>query len=167
MNFRSIILPEAIKLSQASDPYFLSIISRLEKVMGGTSLPLPGLITQLELLHHNAIMGKHVSWPLVHSFQLHGYQIINHLSFGNIFIANNKFFLQYISVRVCPKLTTIQYISVFMDVGKLFFPFLKIQFSNYIVSKVCMTPKSSKTIFKNKNLGGGGCRPHIHLRLKN
>ncbi|XP_005098211.1 serine/threonine-protein kinase SMG1 [Aplysia californica] len=57
MNFRSIILPEAVKLSQASDPHFLSIVTRLEKVINGSSLPLATMVSQLELLHRNAIMG--------------------------------------------------------------------------------------------------------------
>lgn len=60
MNFRSIILPEALKLTQAQDEHFLAILSQLESIISHSSLPLDSLISQLELMHRNAIMGMEV-----------------------------------------------------------------------------------------------------------
>lgn len=57
MNFRSIILPEALKLMQSQEPSILSALSQLESLVGESAQPLESLVAQLEVLHRNVIMG--------------------------------------------------------------------------------------------------------------
>ncbi|KAH9498432.1 Serine/threonine-protein kinase smg1 [Bulinus truncatus] len=57
MNFRSIILPETLKLIQSHDIHFVSILSHLENMILQKNLSLDVLISQVEVIHRNAIMG--------------------------------------------------------------------------------------------------------------
>ncbi|KAL8580399.1 hypothetical protein ACOMHN_020876 [Nucella lapillus] len=57
MNFRSIILPEALKLMQSQEPSILSALSQLESLVGESAQPLESLVAQLEVLHRNVVMG--------------------------------------------------------------------------------------------------------------
>ncbi|GFO31315.1 serine/threonine-protein kinase smg1, partial [Plakobranchus ocellatus] len=57
MNFRSIILPEAIKLTQAQDSHLLSILSQLQSLTSQGLMPLDSLVSQIEIMHRNALMG--------------------------------------------------------------------------------------------------------------
>ncbi|XP_076458807.1 serine/threonine-protein kinase SMG1-like [Babylonia areolata] len=57
MNFRSIILPEALKLMQSQEPSILSALSQLESLVGESAQPLESLVAQLEVMHRNVIMG--------------------------------------------------------------------------------------------------------------
>lgn len=60
MNFRTIIIPEALKAVQAEDPSVLDALAGLEKVIEGAGKPLDALLSQLDTLHRNAIMGMQV-----------------------------------------------------------------------------------------------------------
>ncbi|KAH3864467.1 hypothetical protein DPMN_027485, partial [Dreissena polymorpha] len=58
VNFRTIILPEALKIIQSQESSVFLILSRLEAILrepGGPSLDT--VIQQLEVLHRNAVMG--------------------------------------------------------------------------------------------------------------
>ncbi|KAK7113677.1 hypothetical protein V1264_012925 [Littorina saxatilis] len=57
MNFRSIILPETLKLIQSQEPSILSALSQLESLVGESSQPLDSLVAQLEIMHRNVIIG--------------------------------------------------------------------------------------------------------------
>ncbi|KAL4241086.1 Serine/threonine-protein kinase smg1 [Mactra antiquata] len=57
VNFRTIILPEALKIIQGQDPSVFSVLSQLENILSETGLPLDSIISQLEVLHRNAVMG--------------------------------------------------------------------------------------------------------------
>ena len=57
INFRSIILPEALKAIQAQEPTVCNALEELEKLFSDMSHPLDTVVSQLELLHRNAIMG--------------------------------------------------------------------------------------------------------------
>lgn len=61
INFRSIILPETLKLTQAQDEHFISILSQLDALIHQSSYSLDMLVKQLELMHRNAIMGLEVT----------------------------------------------------------------------------------------------------------
>uniref|UniRef100_A0A2C9LZC5 non-specific serine/threonine protein kinase n=1 Tax=Biomphalaria glabrata TaxID=6526 RepID=A0A2C9LZC5_BIOGL len=65
MNFRSIILPETLKLIQSHDVHFVNILTHLEDMIHQRSLSLDVLIAQLELMHRNAIMGMEDKKPEV------------------------------------------------------------------------------------------------------
>ena len=60
INFRSIILPEALKAIQAQEPTVCNALEELEKLFSDMSHPLDTVVSQLELLHRNAIMGIEV-----------------------------------------------------------------------------------------------------------
>ncbi|XP_048245963.1 serine/threonine-protein kinase SMG1-like isoform X1 [Haliotis rufescens] len=57
INFRTIILPETLKLIQAQDASLLSLLSHLENMISDLKQPLDALVAQLEVLHRNAVMG--------------------------------------------------------------------------------------------------------------
>ena len=57
MNYRTIILPEALKIIQSGDPSGFDVIAGLSSILGETGQSLDSLITQLETLHRNAVMG--------------------------------------------------------------------------------------------------------------
>nr|KAG5704900.1 hypothetical protein BaRGS_003883 [Batillaria attramentaria] len=57
LNFRSIILPEALKLIQSQEPSILASLSHLESLVGESTQSLESLVTQLEIMHRNVIMG--------------------------------------------------------------------------------------------------------------
>ena len=60
MNFRSIILPETLKLIQSQDASILSLLSMLESCVRESTLPLDTLVAQLEVCHRNVLMGLEV-----------------------------------------------------------------------------------------------------------
>lgn len=66
MNFRTIILPEALKIIQSQDPSVFTILSQLENILSETGHPLDAIITQLEMLHRNAVMGLKVNGIIHH-----------------------------------------------------------------------------------------------------
>lgn len=57
MNFRSIILPEAVKAIQAQNASVCSALQDLEKLFSDAGYSTETIIAQLESLHRNAIMG--------------------------------------------------------------------------------------------------------------
>ncbi|XP_041362847.1 serine/threonine-protein kinase SMG1-like [Gigantopelta aegis] len=57
LNFRNIILPEALKLIQSQEPSLLNALSDLESMIGEVMQPLDSLIGQVDVLHRNAVMG--------------------------------------------------------------------------------------------------------------
>lgn len=57
MNFRTIILPEALKAIQGAEPSVCSALAGLERMFAEASHPLETIVAQLEILHRNAIMG--------------------------------------------------------------------------------------------------------------
>jgi PI-3-kinase-related kinase SMG-1 len=61
MNFRSIILPEALKLIQSQDASILTLLSQLEGMVRGNSVSLETMVEQLESSHRKYIMGLEVS----------------------------------------------------------------------------------------------------------
>ncbi|XP_059145931.1 serine/threonine-protein kinase SMG1-like [Physella acuta] len=65
INFRSIILPETLKLTQAQDEHFISILSQLDALIHQSNSSLDVLVKQLELMHRNAIMGLEDEKPEV------------------------------------------------------------------------------------------------------
>lgn len=60
VNFRTIILPEALKIIQSQEPSVFSILSQLETILSETGYPLDTITSQLEMLHRNAVMGLKV-----------------------------------------------------------------------------------------------------------
>lgn len=60
MNFRSIILPEAVKAIQAQNASVCSALQDLEKLFTDAGYSTETIIAQLESLHRNAIMGCEV-----------------------------------------------------------------------------------------------------------
>ncbi|CAL1541344.1 unnamed protein product [Lymnaea stagnalis] len=66
MNFRSIILPETMKLTQSQDEHFLNILSQLENLIQQSRMPLDALVAQVEIMHRNAIMGIEDKKPEVY-----------------------------------------------------------------------------------------------------
>ena len=60
LNFRSIILPEALKAIQAQNASVCSALQDLEKLFTDAGYPIETVIAQLESLHRNAIMGSEV-----------------------------------------------------------------------------------------------------------
>ncbi|OWF37806.1 serine/threonine-protein kinase SMG1-like [Mizuhopecten yessoensis] len=57
MNFRTIILPEALKAIQGAEPSVCSALEDMERMFAEASHPLETMVSQLEILHRNAIMG--------------------------------------------------------------------------------------------------------------
>ena len=57
VNYRTIILPEALKIIQSGDPSGFDVIAGLASILGETGQSLDSLISQLETLHRNAVMG--------------------------------------------------------------------------------------------------------------
>ncbi|XP_052059400.1 serine/threonine-protein kinase SMG1-like isoform X1 [Mytilus californianus] len=57
VNFRSIILPEALKAIQAQEPTVCLALEEIEKLFSDMTHPLDTIVSQLEVLHRNAIMG--------------------------------------------------------------------------------------------------------------
>ncbi|KAL5019170.1 hypothetical protein ScPMuIL_004892 [Solemya velum] len=57
LNFRTIILPEALKTIQSQDTSVCGALETLEKILSEVGQPLDKLVAQLEMLHRNAIMG--------------------------------------------------------------------------------------------------------------
>ena len=66
MNFRNIILPEALKIIQGQEPSVYNILTQLETTLSECGMPLDTMINQLEVLHRNAIMGIKVIAPEIH-----------------------------------------------------------------------------------------------------
>lgn len=64
MNFRSIILPEAVKAIQAQNASVCSALQDLEKLFTDAGYSTETIIAQLESLHRNAIMGCEVQQGL-------------------------------------------------------------------------------------------------------
>ena len=62
MNYRTIILPEALKIIQSGDPSGFDVIAGLSSILGETGQSLDSLIIQLETLHRNAVMGIKVGF---------------------------------------------------------------------------------------------------------
>ncbi len=60
INYRTIILPETLKLIQSRDPSLLSSLSQLENLMSEVKQPVDTLLAQVEVLHRNAVMGIEV-----------------------------------------------------------------------------------------------------------
>lgn len=60
INFRTIILPEALKAIQAQEASVCNALEDLEKLFVDASHPLDQIVSQLEVLHRNAIMGVEV-----------------------------------------------------------------------------------------------------------
>ncbi|XP_062590366.1 serine/threonine-protein kinase SMG1-like isoform X1 [Saccostrea cucullata] len=58
LNFRSIILPEALKAIQGQNVSVVKALQDLEKLFSDASYPIETVISQLETLHRNAIMGN-------------------------------------------------------------------------------------------------------------
>ena len=67
MNFRNIILPEALKLIQSQEPSLLNALSDLESMVGEVMQPLDSLIGQVDVLHRNAVMGLEVNIDILYS----------------------------------------------------------------------------------------------------
>ena len=61
VNFRTIILPEALKIIQSEDPSVFAALSKLETILSEAGQSLDSIISQLEILHRNAVMGIKVS----------------------------------------------------------------------------------------------------------
>ena len=64
MNYRTIILPEALKIIQSGDPSGFDVIAGLSSILGETGQSLDSLISQLETLHRNAVMGIKVGFNI-------------------------------------------------------------------------------------------------------
>lgn len=60
MNFRSIILPEALKLIQSQEPSILGAVCQLESFVGESTHSLDSLVNELEVIHRNVVMGVQV-----------------------------------------------------------------------------------------------------------
>lgn len=60
MNFRTIILPEALKAIQGAESSVCSALEDMERMFADASHPLDTIVSQLEILHRNAIMGVEV-----------------------------------------------------------------------------------------------------------
>ena len=64
VNYRTIILPEALKIIQSGDPSGFDVIAGLSSILGETGQSLDSLISQLETLHRNAVMGIKVGFDI-------------------------------------------------------------------------------------------------------
>lgn len=60
LNFRSIILPEALKAIQAQNDSVCKALQDLENLFSDAGFPIETVVLQLESLHRNAIMGVEV-----------------------------------------------------------------------------------------------------------
>ena len=61
MNFRSIIVPEALKSIQTVEPSMQSLLVQLDDIIKGSGQSLESLLGNLEVQLRNAIMGMQVS----------------------------------------------------------------------------------------------------------
>lgn len=61
VNFRTIILPEALKIIQGQEPSVYKILTQLETILSECGMSLDTMISQLEVLHRNAVMGLKVT----------------------------------------------------------------------------------------------------------
>ncbi|KAK3583612.1 hypothetical protein CHS0354_039435 [Potamilus streckersoni] len=57
INYRTIILPEALKAIQSQDVSVCAALTQLETILADVGIPLDTMLTQLEMQHRNAIMG--------------------------------------------------------------------------------------------------------------
>ncbi|KAK6170598.1 hypothetical protein SNE40_018955 [Patella caerulea] len=57
INFRTVILPETLKLIQSQDGSFLQVLADLETIVQDINQPLDRILNQLEVLHRNAVLG--------------------------------------------------------------------------------------------------------------
>lgn len=61
MNFRSIIIPEALKTIQAEEESVCIALKCLNEMITDAGCPLEQLAHQVEILHRNKVMGIEVS----------------------------------------------------------------------------------------------------------
>ena len=61
INFRNIILPEAVKTMQTQDPSVETSLGLLEQIVTEAGRPLDTILSQMEIQLRNAIMGMEVS----------------------------------------------------------------------------------------------------------
>ncbi|ESO84130.1 hypothetical protein LOTGIDRAFT_229624 [Lottia gigantea] len=57
INFRTVILPETLKLIQSQDQSFLQVLTELETMVCDINQPLDKVLIELENLHRNAVLG--------------------------------------------------------------------------------------------------------------